>query len=98
MLIAVYQFYLLGPVASGKSSLLTAILGELTQVNGVMRIASDVLSDGFAYVPQEPWILVSPFCDLILCRRRINDDFMSISYREGYIITILHFDITRMAR
>ena len=47
-----------GEVASGKSSLLTAILGELTCARGSIAVAADIHTRGLGHVPQEPWIIV----------------------------------------
>lgn len=41
-----------GTVGSGKSSLLSCILGEMTKVSGTVKISGTK-----AYVPQSPWIL-----------------------------------------
>ncbi|KAM9583859.1 ATP-binding cassette sub-family C member 6 isoform 2-T2 [Trichechus inunguis] len=41
----------IGPVGSGKSSLLSALLGELSKVEGSVSIKGPV-----AYVPQEAWL------------------------------------------
>ncbi|XP_038157102.1 multidrug resistance-associated protein 4-like isoform X2 [Cyprinodon tularosa] len=43
---------IIGPVGAGKSSLLNAILGELCQETGVVKVKGRV-----AYTPQQPWIL-----------------------------------------
>ncbi|CAJ0589993.1 unnamed protein product [Cylicocyclus nassatus] len=43
---------IVGPVGSGKSSLLAAILGEMTQLDGLRKVGGTV-----AYVPQSAWIL-----------------------------------------
>ncbi|XP_054098575.2 ATP-binding cassette sub-family C member 6 isoform X3 [Callithrix jacchus] len=40
-----------GPVGAGKSSLLSALLGELSKVEGFMSIKGSV-----AYMPQEAWV------------------------------------------
>eukprot|EP00026_Physarum_polycephalum_P000616 Phypoly_transcript_00617.p1 GENE.Phypoly_transcript_00617~~Phypoly_transcript_00617.p1 ORF type:complete len:1440 (+),score=150.89 Phypoly_transcript_00617:1-4320(+) len=40
-----------GPVGSGKSSLIAALLGEIHKVGGEVRVDRSV-----AYVPQQPWI------------------------------------------
>uniref|UniRef100_A0A2K5KKF1 ATP-binding cassette sub-family C member 6 n=1 Tax=Cercocebus atys TaxID=9531 RepID=A0A2K5KKF1_CERAT len=42
---------IVGPVGAGKSSLLSALLGELSKVDGFMSIKGAV-----AYVPQEAWV------------------------------------------
>ncbi|XP_007948778.1 ATP-binding cassette sub-family C member 6 [Orycteropus afer afer] len=41
----------IGPVGAGKSSLLSALLGELSKLEGSVRIKGSV-----AYVPQEAWV------------------------------------------
>ncbi|VDN24064.1 unnamed protein product [Cylicostephanus goldi] len=43
---------IVGPVGSGKSSLLLAILGEMTQLDGLRKVGGTV-----AYVSQSAWIL-----------------------------------------
>ncbi|CAI4222958.1 unnamed protein product [Auanema sp. JU1783] len=43
---------IIGPVGAGKSSLLSAILGELTLLSGHKKVNGNV-----AFVPQVPWIL-----------------------------------------
>ncbi|KAK6049539.1 ABC transporter, ATP-binding protein, partial [Cooperia oncophora] len=43
---------IVGSFGSGKSSLLSAILGEMTQLDGVKKISGTI-----AYVPQTAWIL-----------------------------------------
>ncbi|KAJ0970835.1 hypothetical protein J5N97_018794 [Dioscorea zingiberensis] len=50
-----------GTVGSGKSSLLSSILGEIPKLNGTVRI-----SGSKAYVPQTPWILTGNVRDNIL--------------------------------
>lgn len=50
-----------GTVGSGKSSLLSSILGELAKLNGTVKI-----SGSKAYVPQSPWILTGNVRDNIL--------------------------------
>ncbi|KAL6981418.1 ATP-binding cassette sub- C member 9 [Sarracenia purpurea var. burkii] len=50
-----------GPVGSGKSSLLSCILGEMTKLSGTIKISGTK-----AYVPQSPWILSGNVRDNIL--------------------------------
>ncbi|CAA2945719.1 ABC transporter C family member 15 isoform X1 [Olea europaea subsp. europaea] len=50
-----------GPVGSGKSSLLSCILGEMQRLSGIVRI-----SGSKAYVPQSPWILTGNIRENIL--------------------------------
>ncbi|XP_052824006.1 ATP-binding cassette sub-family C member 10 isoform X2 [Octopus bimaculoides] len=47
----------IGKVGSGKSSLLYAILGEMSKIKGDIQVISALINDGFAFAPQEPWIL-----------------------------------------
>ncbi|KAG8182122.1 hypothetical protein JTE90_002616 [Oedothorax gibbosus] len=42
----------IGPVGAGKSSLLSAVLGEMYRRKGLIDIEGDI-----AYVPQHPWVL-----------------------------------------
>ncbi|XP_074550610.1 ATP-binding cassette sub-family C member 4-like [Halichoeres trimaculatus] len=42
----------IGPVGAGKSSLLNAILGELSQESGVVKVKGEL-----TYTSQQPWIL-----------------------------------------
>ncbi|GMP42463.1 hypothetical protein CsSME_00012207 [Camellia sinensis var. sinensis] len=50
-----------GTVGSGKSSLLSCILGEMTKLSGTAKISGTK-----AYVPQSPWILSGNVKDNIL--------------------------------
>lgn len=50
-----------GTVGSGKSSLLSCILGEMQKLSGVVKI-----SGSKAYVPQSPWILTGNIRENIL--------------------------------
>ncbi|KAJ2806616.1 hypothetical protein H4R20_001622 [Coemansia guatemalensis] len=51
----------IGQVGSGKSSLLSAILGDMIKCSGSVTIRGSV-----AYVPQQPWILNATLRDNIL--------------------------------
>lgn len=50
-----------GTVGSGKSSLLSCILGEMQRISGTVKISGTK-----AYVPQSPWILTGNIRDNIL--------------------------------
>ncbi|KAH9627496.1 hypothetical protein KSS87_006187 [Heliosperma pusillum] len=50
-----------GTVGSGKSSLLSAIIGEIEKISGTVKI-----SGSKAYVPQSPWILTGKIRENIL--------------------------------
>ncbi len=44
-----------GPVGAGKSSLLSALLGEMERVGGTANTRGEI-----SYVPQQAWIQVGP--------------------------------------
>ncbi|XP_009589885.1 putative ABC transporter C family member 15 [Nicotiana tomentosiformis] len=50
-----------GTVGSGKSSLLSCVLGEMPKLSGNVKISGEV-----AYVPQSPWILTGNIKENIL--------------------------------
>ncbi|KAI4310612.1 hypothetical protein MLD38_035578 [Melastoma candidum] len=50
-----------GTVGSGKSSLLSCILGEMKKVSGQVKVSGTK-----AYVPQSPWILTGDVRENIL--------------------------------
>lgn len=50
-----------GTVGSGKSSLLSCVLGEMPKLSGIVKISGEV-----AYVPQSPWILTGNIKENIL--------------------------------
>ncbi|KAJ0255573.1 ABC transporter C family member 9 [Hirschfeldia incana] len=64
-----------GAVGSGKSSLLSSILGEIQKLRGTVRVSGKQ-----AYVPQSPWILTGTIRDNIL--------FGSIYESEKYEKTV----------
>ena len=58
---------IVGSVGSGKSSLLSALLGQMAQVSGDMSWSSEVQADqGIAYVSQEPFLISASVRDNIL--------------------------------
>ncbi|KAK4416113.1 ABC transporter C family member 9 [Sesamum alatum] len=58
-----------GTVGSGKSSLLSCILGEMHKLSGMVRI-----SGSKAYVPQSPWILTGNIRENILFGEPYDSD------------------------
>ncbi|XP_008067103.1 multidrug resistance-associated protein 6 [Carlito syrichta] len=56
-----------GPVGAGKSSLLSALLGELTKVEGSVNIKGPV-----AYVPQEAWVQSSSVAENVCFRQELD--------------------------
>ena len=59
---------LVGMVGSGKSSLLAALLGEMTKVNGRVSISGKI-----AYVPQTAWIMNTTLKENILFGRDLDE-------------------------
>ncbi|XP_061143860.1 ATP-binding cassette sub-family C member 4-like isoform X1 [Syngnathus typhle] len=57
----------IGPVGSGKSSLLSAILGEMSEQSGAVKIRGDV-----TYTSQQPWILPGTVRSNILFGKELN--------------------------
>ncbi|XP_042488176.1 ABC transporter C family member 3-like [Macadamia integrifolia] len=58
-----------GSVGSGKSSLLSCILGEMSKVSGVIK-----LNGKKAYVARTPWIQSGKIVDNILFGKKMDDD------------------------
>ncbi|KAL3615470.1 ATP-binding cassette sub- C member 9 [Castilleja foliolosa] len=58
-----------GTVGSGKSSLLSCVLGEMERLSGSVRV-----SGSKAYVPQSPWILTGNIRENILFGNRYESD------------------------
>ena len=60
----------IGKVGTGKTSLLNAILGEISKFDensqGVLEIDAEMLADGIAYVAQDCWVQASTIRDNIL--------------------------------
>ncbi|KDO23429.1 hypothetical protein SPRG_22283 [Saprolegnia parasitica CBS 223.65] len=59
-----------GPVGSGKSSLVSAILGEIHQVGGVRNVVGNI-----SYVNQEAWIQHATLKKNILFHSDCDDDY-----------------------
>ncbi|XP_032385885.1 multidrug resistance-associated protein 4 isoform X2 [Etheostoma spectabile] len=57
----------IGPVGAGKSSLLSAILGELSQESGVVKVKGQL-----TYASQLPWILPGTIRSNILFGKELN--------------------------
>ena len=56
-----------GPVGAGKSSLLSALLGELLKVEGSVSIEGSV-----AYVPQEAWVQNTSVVENVCFRQELD--------------------------
>ncbi|XP_055927292.1 multidrug resistance-associated protein 1-like isoform X1 [Argiope bruennichi] len=62
-------YAVIGPVGSGKSSLISALLGEMHKLSG----AAD-LKGSIAYVPQQAWILNRSVRENILLAKHIREE------------------------
>ena len=60
---------IVGPVGSGKSSLLAAMMGEMTRTSGSIRLGGTI-----AYCPQQSWIQNATVKDNILFGRPFDQD------------------------
>ncbi|KAM4559458.1 ATP-binding cassette sub-family C member 4-like isoform 1-T1 [Odontesthes bonariensis] len=58
---------IIGPVGAGKSSLLSAILGELSHESGVVKVKGEL-----TYTSQQPWILAGTVRSNILFGKELN--------------------------
>lgn len=61
---------IVGKVGSGKSSLLSSLLGEMERLRGYVGVRGTV-----AYVPQQPWILNETVRGNIVFGRHYNEKF-----------------------
>jgi ATP-binding cassette subfamily C (CFTR/MRP) protein 1 len=59
-----------GPVGSGKTSLVSALLGEMEKVNGSANVDGSI-----AYVPQQPWIQNATLQDNITFGSTLNKEW-----------------------
>ncbi|CDW55835.1 multidrug resistance associated protein 7 [Trichuris trichiura] len=64
-----------GPVGSGKSSLLYAILGEISKCAGSVYVRD--WKDGVAFVSQDPWLSNSSVRDNIVFEKEFNSHLYS---------------------
>lgn len=64
---------IIGRVGSGKTSLLSAIIGEMTKVDGKVELHGSV-----AYCAQNPWILSSSLRDNITFFRKFDQTFYDL--------------------
>ncbi|CAF4943128.1 unnamed protein product [Rotaria sp. Silwood1] len=60
---------IVGPVGSGKSALLAAILGEMNLINGQLNTNDS----SFSYATQSPWIFADTFRNNILLNRPFDE-------------------------
>ncbi|CAF0866320.1 unnamed protein product, partial [Brachionus calyciflorus] len=79
---------IVGDVGSGKSSLVAAMLGQMKQTSGHMKLYGSV-----CYVPQEAWLLNMTFRDNIV----FGSDFNQKHYKKTVEVCALERDIKLMA-
>jgi ATP-binding cassette subfamily C (CFTR/MRP) protein 4 len=77
---------IIGPVGSGKSSLLAAILGEMNIIDGQLNTNDS----SFSYAAQPPWIFAETFRNNILLNRPFNEQ----RYRNVIHACCLDVDIS----
>lgn len=82
----------IGETGSGKSSLLGAILGEITCVSGSVANPSSV-QGSIAYVPQQAWIYNATVRENIL----FGEPFDEARYRNAVYVSCLQTDFAQMA-
>lgn len=62
-----------GLISIGQSSLLSAVIGEMTRVEGAVEVYGTV-----AYAPQNPWIMSTSVRDNITFYRHFDEEFYNI--------------------
>ncbi|CAH0557933.1 unnamed protein product [Brassicogethes aeneus] len=72
---------IVGPVGSGKSSLLQILLGELKPISGTVEI-----NNSLSYCSQEPWL----FCSSVKNNILFGQEYKEEKYRE--IVNICHLN------
>ncbi|KAG0001051.1 hypothetical protein BGZ79_005156 [Entomortierella chlamydospora] len=74
-----YLTAVVGRIGQGKSSLLSAIMGEMYKKQGTVRIYGEL-----AYVPQQAWIINATVCDNIVFGRPFDQQLYDrIIYASG---------------
>ena len=64
------RFQIVGAVGCGKTSLVSAILGEMEKKSGRVNIVGSI-----AYVPQQAWMQNASVKDNVLFGKKIDDNF-----------------------
>ncbi|KNE72909.1 hypothetical protein AMAG_17147 [Allomyces macrogynus ATCC 38327] len=78
---------IIGKVGSGKSSLLSAIVGEMKRTSGLV-----VLDGRLAYCPQVPWIQNASLKENVLFGADYDDE----AYRRAIYLSALRKDLERL--
>ncbi|KAI0629229.1 metal resistance protein YCF1 [Trametes polyzona] len=64
---------ILGRVGAGKTSLLSAIIGEMQRTDGEVKVVGSI-----SYAPQNPWIMSATIRDNILFSHRYDEEFYNL--------------------
>ncbi|EMD38835.1 hypothetical protein CERSUDRAFT_92869 [Gelatoporia subvermispora B] len=64
---------ILGRVGAGKTSLLSAIIGEMRRLEGVVKVSGTI-----SYAPQNPWIMSATIRDNILFSHAYDEAFYNL--------------------
>ncbi|CAF2098508.1 unnamed protein product [Rotaria magnacalcarata] len=79
----------IGSIASGKSSLLMTLLGEMKMIDGTVKLNRNAR---FCYVPQESWIFSDSIKENILFGMEFNEKkFNESIYAAGFDTDIANF-------
>ena len=80
-----------GSVGSGKSSLLSNILGEIPKLSGIVKVNGTI-----AYVPESPWIQSGEIEEKILFGNKMNrnkyENVLEVCALKKYIELFSHGD------
>uniref|UniRef100_A0A914I1R5 Uncharacterized protein n=1 Tax=Globodera rostochiensis TaxID=31243 RepID=A0A914I1R5_GLORO len=82
----------IGPVGSGKTSLLMGLLGETIASEPLVQMDPEVLAEGFAYVGQDVWLREGSIRDNVLCERAFDQQL----FQRAIDACALSFDIQGM--
>jgi ABC-type transport system involved in cytochrome bd biosynthesis fused ATPase/permease subunit len=83
---------IVGPVGSGKSTILMGILGENAIQGAPIQINAELMANGFAYVGQDVWLREGSVRENILCGR----PFDQAKFEEAIWACALGQDIQAM--
>ncbi|KAI0675473.1 metal resistance protein YCF1 [Trametes maxima] len=64
---------ILGRVGAGKTSLLSAIIGEMFRADGEVKVVGSI-----SYAPQNPWVMSATIKDNILFSHKYDEEFYNI--------------------
>lgn len=73
MVTSAFFFKALGPLASGKSTIINAILGQLELTTGTLKVGGTI-----GYVPQTPWIQHGTVRENILFGKEMDPDWYKL--------------------